>query len=70
MTMPSERTRALRWAGEFLNELRESGELSEARRREVTSILRHYPNTRDIEHQARYGNDPRLGFPWLAPEEN
>jgi hypothetical protein len=69
MTMPAERTRALRFAGEFLNELRESGELSEKRTREVISILRHYPSMREIAHQARYGHESRVTSVWLAPED-
>lgn len=69
MTMPAERTRALRWAGEFLNELRVSGELSEERKREVISILRHYPIAREISNQARYGDRTTNGLPWLASEE-
>ena len=69
MTTPDERTRALRWAGEFLTELRESGELSELRRREVIAILRHYPNENEIAHRARYVVTTATVSPWLAPEE-
>ena len=69
MTMPHERTRALRWAGEFLHEVLDSGELSEARRHEVIAILRHYPNAKEIIHRARYGDNLTNNLPWLAPEE-
>jgi len=44
--------------------------LPEELRRQIPVILRHYPSTLDIEHQARHGDDPnRWGGPWLAPEE-
>jgi hypothetical protein len=69
MTMPHERTRALRWAGEFLQEVLSLGELSEARRREVIAILRHYPTSREIEHRARCGDNSTIGPPWLGQEE-
>jgi hypothetical protein len=69
MTMPHERTRALRWAGEFLQEVLSLGELSEARRREVIAILRHYPKSTEIAHRARVGDNTTTGPPWLAPEE-
>ena len=44
MTLPNERARALRWAGEFIKELSNAGELSEKRRQEAQAILRHYPS--------------------------
>jgi hypothetical protein len=47
MTMPDERTRALRWAGEFLLKVQRGDEFSAEIKREVKFILRHYP--RDFE---------------------
>lgn len=68
MTMPSERTRALRWAGEFLAEARRHPGLPVELARQIPGILRHYPSTDDIRHEAKYGSMP--GFEtWLAPEE-
>ena len=55
MTMPAERTRALRWAGEFIQELVTSGELSEKRKHEALVILRHYPTATEIELQFAIG---------------
>lgn len=50
MTLPAERARALRWAGEFIKELINAGELSEKRQREARVILRHYPSAAEIEY--------------------
>ena len=55
MTMPSERARALRWAGEFLREALEIAELPEELKRQVKVILRHYPSAAEIAHQAKRG---------------
>jgi len=69
MTMPNERARALRWAGEFIRELSASGEISEARRREAHVILRHYPSTKEIAGQARAADwEQKIVEPWLSPE--
>lgn len=48
--MSNERVRALRWAGEFIKELSNAGELSEERRQEARVILRHYPSSAEIEY--------------------
>lgn len=70
MTMPNERTRALRWAGEFIRELAASGEISEARKREAQVILRHYPSAAEIDAQTKIGAWERdFAGPWLSPEE-
>ena len=55
MTTPAERTRALRWAGEFIQELVTTGELSEKRKHEALVILRHYPTATEIEPQFATG---------------
>ena len=71
MTMPNERTRALRWAGEFLAEARRHEGLPEELRRQIPIILRYYPSSLDIAHQARHGDDPSgIGGHWLGPEED
>ena len=67
MTMPNERTRALRWAGEFLAEVRRSEVCPEEFRRQAHAILRHYPDALDIAHQAKYGQTIDETA-WLLPE--
>lgn len=70
MTMPDERTRALRWVGEFLREVRGHEGLPEELRRQIPVILRHYPSSSEIAHQAEYGDDPSgIGGRWLGPEK-
>lgn len=69
MTMPTERTRALRWAGEFLRSVRADPLISHERRREADVILRHYPDWREIEGEARVMVIHYLISPWLAPEQ-
>lgn len=46
MTMPSERTRAVIHAGEFLQELSHS--LPESFRRQASGLLRHYPSREEM----------------------
>ena len=65
MTMPNERARALRWAGEFIQDIAASGELSEERKREAQAILRHYPSAAEIRSQAAAGKQDFAG-PWLS----
>jgi hypothetical protein len=72
MTMPSERARALRWAGEFLRDAVASKEVPAQLREQARGILRHYPSSDDIESEAAYcrfrdTRDKGLG-PWIAPE--
>jgi len=75
MTMPDERTRALRWAGEFLREVMESPECPPALKQQAKAILRHYPEPHSIAHEARCSHaayslgHARLGVPWLGPED-
>ena len=70
MTMPNERTRALRWAGEFLKEVMHSAECPEAIRHQAHVILRHYPEAWEIAHQARCWEPRSSGTPWLGPEDH
>ena len=72
MTMPSERARALRWAGEFLRDVLASREVPAELRAQARGILRHYPSSDDIRSEAAYCRafdtfDNGLG-PWIAPE--
>ena len=69
MTMPHERTRALRWAGEFLREVMQSPECPPALKHQAYMILRHYPEPHSIAHEARYSDHARQGVPWLGPED-
>jgi hypothetical protein len=46
--MPDERTRALIWAGELLQEMQRSGELPQRWQTDVARVLRHYPDIGDI----------------------
>ena len=71
MTTPSERTRALRWAGEFLLKVQRGDEFSAEAKREVLHILRHYPRDFEIKDQARFDADrsETIFDQWLGPEE-
>ena len=71
MTMPDERTRALRWAGEFLLKVQLGDEFLEAIKREAKVILRHYPRDFEIKLQARLDADRarHVGEQWLGPEK-
>jgi hypothetical protein len=70
MTMPNERTRALRWAGEFLHDMASSPAVSDALRQEAKCILRHYPSAQEIQHAAQYAAfTTGVQRPWLAPED-
>jgi hypothetical protein len=66
MTMPDERTRALRYAGEFLRKVSRIDGVPEDLKQQARAILWHYPSTLDIEYQAKYGDDE--GGVWLLPE--
>lgn len=67
--MPFERTRALRWAGEFLDEIQRSAEVSPELRRQATAILRHYPSASEIVMEAKISSKSDRMLRWLGPEE-
>lgn len=73
MTMPYERTRALRFGWEFLLELRDSDCLTENQRASVEKILLHYPSGLEIRQWALEcalaGDESMFHGPELAPEE-
>jgi hypothetical protein len=69
MTMPAERTRALRWAGEFLRELQRSDKIDRAMKREIQMILRHFPSSAEIQARAGIHSHTRVDV-WLAPEHS
>jgi len=66
MTMPSERTRALRVAGEVLSEIMTRVDVPEDLRASARFALRHYPSASLI---SLFGRMPALAD-WLEPEEN
>lgn len=72
MTTPSERTRALRWAGEFLREVGSSDGFSEDIKHKVNVILRHYPMQTQLEAWVVSESDKArthtFGAQWLGPE--
>lgn len=53
MTMPSEGTRALIWAAEFLQELRSGTDTPAAIREQAIRVLRHFPNASSIELEVK-----------------
>ena len=53
MTMPSERTKALMSAAQFLQELRLGTDTPDAIRAQAISVLRHFPNASSIELEAK-----------------
>lgn len=79
MTMPSERARALRWAGEFLEKLNriDGVDRPDEIKREISTILRHYPSASSIANEAKFQSfaaaHPDKGSrhqPWLGPEQH
>lgn len=70
MTMPTERTRALMAAAEFLEELRLSEDTPAAIRAQAISVLRHFPNGRSIALEAKLqlrGQQQGSKDAWLLP---
>ena len=70
MTLPKERTRALRLAGELLKKVMRSKECPESIRIQAETVLRHYPDAWDIASQARRYDPQSAPFCWLGPEDN
>lgn len=72
MTMPDERARALRFAGEILREMRSRADVPQDLKQQAKVALRHYPEPSDllcmIQDVSRLPRD-FLGQPWLEPEE-
>lgn len=71
MTMPHERARALRFAGEMLRELQRNPDVPESIRQEARATLRHYPTPLDLKSMIE--DVDRLtgswdGIHWLEPE--
>ena len=76
MTMPDERTRALRFAGEVLRDLMTNPDVPASVKQEARGTLRH-PSARDIRDMAQDVHELTLNqcaqsgpsIHWLAPEE-
>ncbi len=71
MTMPDERARALRFAGEILQEIRSRQDVPVDLQQQAQLILRHYPDSQDLQQMIRdVDRLPReiLDQHWLAPE--
>lgn len=69
MTMPSERTRALIWAGGLLIELARDRTLPVSLRRRAVVIARHFPTVEDVELMANHMPSGCLGCMLGAIEE-
>lgn len=71
MTMPHERARALRFAGEVLRDLQRNPDVPENIRREARVTLRHYPEPHELKSMIEEVDRlTRLGdcVHWLEPE--
>ena len=71
MTMPDERARALRFAGEILREMRSRKDVPEDLKQQARMTLRHYPDPADLLQMIQdVDRMPRdfLDQHWLAPE--
>ena len=68
---PVKTTRALRLAAEFLQQLRfgDAKRLPADLARQVPYLLRHFPSTADIAHEARFGDQLNSLGSWLLPED-
>jgi hypothetical protein len=77
MTMPHERARALRFAGETLRDLLTNPDVPASVKQEARVTLRHYPSARDLKDMVQDVHELILnqsgqfgpGIHWLAPEE-
>jgi hypothetical protein len=75
MTMPNERTRALIWAGEFIQDLLNFEiypDLPERIKGQAAVILRHYPSLSEIESLAKrdeQANNNDIQSPLLCSEQ-
>lgn len=67
MTMPAERTRALRWGYEFLVEAATHGGCPGHFRTQAAALLRHYPTPKAIAAEAEANSHDLFGR-WLGLE--
>lgn len=69
MTMPSERTRALIWAGGFLIDVARDRTLPISLRRRAVMIARHFPTVEDVSAMASSMQSHWLGSMLSEPDE-
>ncbi len=69
MTMPHERTKALIAAVEFLRDLHCAPETTADMRDQLVGILRHLPEARAIELEAKRQRHERGQSAWLLPPD-
>lgn len=71
MTMPDERSRALRFAGEILREMLTRDDVPEDLKNQARVTLRHYPDRLQLQSMimAMAQANDGLGPPWLMPEK-
>ena len=70
MTIASERTRALMWAGGFLIELARDERLTLEIRQQAVVIARHYPTIEQVHGMALFRHPTRLGLELADPLED
>lgn len=70
MTMPDERSRALRFAGEILRDMLTRDDVPEDLKHQAKVTLRHYPDRMQLEAMimAMAQANDGMGQPWLLPE--
>ena len=71
MTMPDERARALRFAGEILREMRSREDVPQDLKQQARRTLRHFPTPAELQRMIQDVDQmPRefLDQHWLAPE--
>lgn len=69
MTMPSERTRAMVWAGGFLIDVARNRTLPLDLRRRAIVIARHFPTLEDVSFMASLMKSHWLGSMLAEPNE-
>lgn len=71
MTMPDERSRALRFAGEVLREMLTREDVPADLKLQARSTLRHYPTVQQLDWMVKdMAKSPGLsGQQWLAEED-
>lgn len=69
MTMPGERARSLRYAGELLREILTRQDVPFDLKIQARGTLRHYPTPQQIEWMIKDSISPRVGVQqWLDEE--
>lgn len=70
MTMPDERARALRFAGEILREMLAREDVPEDLKHQAGNTLRHYPDPQQLEWMIdEISRQPSNGPRWLENDD-